>query len=83
MRQRLPGQSGNGGKARIQFRHRSNIPARHRATHLTYLAAIHHRGGPPAGLVQARRRSSHQKQKPARPSARTRKIAVSVSWSGQ
>ncbi len=35
-------------KACTQFRHRSNIPARRRATHLIYLAAIDHRCGPPA-----------------------------------
>ena len=38
MRQRLPGQAGNGRKACTQFRHRSNIPARRRATHPMYLA---------------------------------------------
>ena len=48
MRQGLPGQAGNGRKACTQFRHRSNITARHRATHLIYLAAIHHRCGLPA-----------------------------------
>ena len=47
MRQRLPGQARNGRKACTQFRHRSTITARHRATHLIYLAAIHHRSGLP------------------------------------
>ncbi len=40
MRQRLPGQAGNGRNACTQFRHRDIMTARHRATHRIYYGAV-------------------------------------------